>query len=78
VYLDERELLLSCPQDGAHCRNSHDELALELPLNARGHYWILALGSNDPLPEPLSTLDEAQALARTTGVNTQIKLLDVD
>jgi hypothetical protein len=78
VYLDDRELILSCPRDGARCRSSNDELAVELPLTARGHYSILALGSNDVIPAPLSTLDEALVLARTTGIDMQVERVDVD
>lgn len=78
VYLDDRELILSCPRDGARCRSSKGELVVEVPLSARGHYAILALGSNDAIPAPLSTLDEALVLARTTGIDTQIEHVDVD
>jgi hypothetical protein len=83
VYLDDRELLVACTKTGAlppgaRCESSDDELGLQLPLNARGHYAILALGSSDLLPEPAATLDEAQALARTAGISTLIDNLDVD
>jgi anti-sigma factor RsiW len=77
VYLDERDLILRCPDD-VRCRSADGELALELPLTTRGRYAIIAVGSGEALPAPGPTLDRTLATARTAGVHTQIKYVDVD
>lgn len=77
VFLDERELIVRCPED-ERCRSAGGELALELPLTTRGQYAIIAAGSSEALPAPGATLDTALAAARTAGVRTQVKYVDVD
>ncbi|HEX3764310.1 MAG TPA: zf-HC2 domain-containing protein [Kofleriaceae bacterium] len=77
VYLDEHELIVRCPED-AQCRSAGGELALELPLTTRGKYTIVALGSSEAIPAPGATLDTTLAAARTAGVRTQVKSVDVD
>lgn len=78
IYLDERELVAACPRDGARCSTAGDELALELRLSTRGQYTIVALGSRDPLPEPGATADEAIAVARSSGMQREVKYVNVD
>jgi hypothetical protein len=77
VYLDDRELIASCPRD-ARCSSRDGETALELPLIARGRYAIVGLGSNDALPEAPATLDKALATAKTTGAQRDVEYVDVD
>jgi hypothetical protein len=77
VYLDERELILRCPED-ARCRSADGELALELVLTTRGNYAIIAAGSSGSLPAPGPTLDRTLAAARIAGVRTRVEYVDVD
>jgi hypothetical protein len=77
VYLDERELILRCPDD-ARCCSADGGLALELPLTARGRYAVVAVGSSGTLPGPEATLDRTLAAARTAGLHTQVQYVDVD
>lgn len=77
VYLDDRELVLRCPEDD-RCNNAGSELAVELPLTARGRYAVIAVGSREPIAAPGKTLDETLAASRTTGVHTQVAYVDVD
>jgi hypothetical protein len=77
VYLDDRELVVSCPMD-AGCSHVNDELALKLQLRARGVYAIVAAGSSRAIPPPGTTLDETLAAARSAGIQTQVEYVDVD
>jgi hypothetical protein len=77
VYLDERELILRCPED-ARCRSADGELALELTLTARGSYAIVAVGSSGPIPAPGPTLDRTLAATRVAGVRTKVEYVAVD
>jgi hypothetical protein len=81
VYVDDRddrELVIACPSDHASCREAGGELTVELRLNARGRYAILALGSDGPIPAPGKTFDQALAAARSGGITTRFEFIDVN
>lgn len=77
VYLDEHELILRCPEED-RCHGADGELAVELPLTARGTYAVVAAGSSAAIPAPEATLDRTLAAARIAGVHTQVQYVDVD
>jgi len=77
VYLDERDLVFACPKDDPRCATDDGDLTLRLPLTARGQYAVMSLGSSEPISSPRATLDEALAMARTTGAHQQVDYIDV-
>lgn len=73
----EHGLVVACPGD-ARCKADRGELTLELAPIVRGKYDIVALGSQDPLPTPGTTLDQTLVLARRAGIRTELRHVDVE
>jgi len=78
VYLDERKLVFACPNDDPRCTTASGELALRLPLNPRGQYAIVSLGSSEPIPAPPATLDKALAMAIARGLHKKVDRVSVE
>lgn len=78
VYLDDRELVTSCPKDGGSCSTTDGDLTLQLPLRAHGTYTIVGLGSSEPIPEARITVDETLVFIRSAGVHSERRNIRVD
>lgn len=84
VYADEHSLvagehslIAACP-GATGCRDDGSELTLELKLNARRKYIIVALGSSDPLPALGLTLDQTRVAARRGGIEIKLQHVEVE
>jgi hypothetical protein len=78
VYLDDRELVTSCPKDGGSCSTTDDDLTLQLRLRAHGMYTIVGLGSSEPIPEARGTVDDTLVFIRSAGVHGERRNIRVD
>jgi hypothetical protein len=78
VYLDDRELVTSCPKDGGSCSTTDGDLTLQLRLRAHGTYTIVGLGSSEPIPEARATVDETLVFIRSAGVHSERRAIRVD
>ena len=77
VYIDENQLVLACPGSSS-CRISDDETAAMVELSARGHYEIVGLGADAPLPAPPRTLDQAVDAAMRAGADVKRQKIETD
>jgi hypothetical protein len=78
VYLDDRDLMAACPND-QRCRETGSVLELRLPLDARGRYTVVALGSDNAIPPPAAGKSVDELLATlAAGVHSALRTIDVD
>lgn len=76
VYRGDRQLVVACPA-GPSCNGSGDTLTADFTLQFFGRYFVLAVASRTPLPEPAGSLDLDRATAENAGAWTKDWPLDV-
>lgn len=77
VYLDARELVISCP-GGAGCSGAGGGLELELRVSAPGQYSIIAIESAPPIVTPHGPLDVMLSKMVAAGGHFKMSLVEVD
>jgi len=75
IYLNETELVLTCPGAPA-CRAAGDALTAQLALASLGRYTVVALSSASPLPPPRGAYSADVAAAGDAGATVRVHELD--
>ena len=68
----EGKLFAQCPGD-APCRDVAGKITLDLHMDLAGTYNVMALHSDQPIPEPVGSLDADKRLLRRAGVQEDVE-----